>query len=184
MKIRNILLAVFVCLTTTMTVLAEFTAPTEAQINDAAGNPAQLAALLKGASLEEASHVVKTVIAQIAGLGLSATALESRIQLAMNTAVAAEPAASLSSFAAMLGTEMGYDLAIRSQAAVISATQGALTASAGTAGAAVAKAFGDAFTASSGSGNTQNAKNTDTPPKAKLYPVKSNDIKDNYLLNQ
>jgi hypothetical protein len=162
-----------VCLATTLNALAAFAPPAEAQIEAAAGNPAALSALLKDASLEQASHVVKTVIARIAALNLSASALEARIQLTMSTTLTVVPASGLVAFAGLLGGEMGGSLAIRSQPAIVSATQGALTTGAGTRGSDVAKAFGDAYeVAASGSSNAQNTKDADKvqPPVAKLYP--------------
>ena len=173
MKMSNLLMSGIVCLTTTLTALAEFTGPTETQIEAAAGNPTQLAALLEGASLEQAAHVVKTVIARIAGLDLSSDALVSRITQAMSTTMTSVPTVSHVAFATMLGNEMGSTLAIQNNPAVVSATQGALTTSAGTAGTEVAKAFGDAFDqAKSGSSTSQNTKDSDKvqPPTSTKYP--------------
>jgi|GEM_PF-1726086 len=172
MKARHIVIATLVCLSTTLSALAAYTPPTEAQIDAAAGNPTQLTALLNGASLEEAAHVVKTVMARIAGLGLSDSVLNSRVNLVASTAMAAIPGPGHVAFCAMLGNEMGNSLPIRSNPALVSAMQGALTTSTGTAGAAAAKAFGDAFAnAASGSGNAQNTKdaNKAQPPSALLY---------------
>jgi hypothetical protein len=173
MNIQKTILTGCVCLATTLNALAAFTPPTEAQIEAAAGTPAVLSALLKDASLEQAAHVVKTVIARIAALNLSAPVLEARIQQTMGTTLTVVPASGLVAFSAMLGSEMGNSLAIRSQPAIVSATQGSLTTSAGTTGAEVAKAFGEAFdVAASGSSNAQNTKDADKvqPPVAKLYP--------------
>ena len=173
MKARHLLTATLVCLSTTLSALAAFTAPTEAQINAAAGTPSQLTALLNGASLEEAASVVKSVMVRLAGLGLSDAALQSRATLVISTATGALPASGHLAFCAMLGNQMGNSLAIRSNPALVSATQGALTTHTGTLGAVAAKAFGDAFEiASSGSNNAQNTKDADKvqPPSAKLYP--------------
>jgi hypothetical protein len=91
----------------------------------------------------------------------------------MSTTLTVVPASGLVAFAGLLGGEMGGSLAIRSQSAIVSATQGALTTGAGTMGSDVAKAFGDAYeVAASGSSNAQNTKDADKvqPPVAKLYP--------------
>lgn len=173
MKIQKFILTGCACLTTTLTALAAFTPPTEAQIKAAAGAPAEISALLKDASLEQASHVVKTVIARIAALNLSARALVARIQQTISTTLAVVPANGYVAFSSLLGSEMGSSLAIRSQPAVVSATQGALAAGAGTIGTEAAKAFGEAYeVATSGSSSAQNTKGADKvqPPVAKLYP--------------
>ena len=167
MKIRNVFMSGMVCLVTSLTAFAEFTPPTDAQIQAAAADPAQLATLLNGASLEQASHVVKTVIAQIASLNLPANTLESRVGQVMSTTLTTLPASGLTAFAGMLGNEMGNSLAIRSQSAVVSDTQSALASASG-AGAAVAKAFGDSFQAAASTSGNASAK--EQPPTAKLYP--------------
>lgn len=173
MKMQNIVLTGIVCLTTSLNALAGFTPPTEAQIEAAAANPSGLSALLNGATPVQASHVVKTVMARVAALNLSDEALASRINLVMGTTLSIVSTTNQVSFATMLGTEMGNSLAIRSQPSLVSAAQGALTTGAGTAGAAVATAFGEAFsTASSGSSNSQNTRHKDAvkPPSAGKYP--------------
>lgn len=173
MKMRNIVMTGIVCLTTTLTAMAGFTPPTESQILAAAADPSQLKALLSGASSEQAAHVVKTVLARIGGLDLGDKALEIRINQAMSATMAVLPPASCVAFANMLGNEMGNSLAIRSQPAIVSATQGALAANAGTFGEAASKAFGDSYkAAASGSSNSQNTKDADKvqPPAAILYP--------------
>lgn len=173
MKIQKLVLTGFVCLATTLISQAAFTPPTEAQIEAAAGNPTGIAALLKDASLEQASHVVKTVIARIAALNLSGKVLETRVQLTISKTLTVVPASGHIEFSAMLGSEMGSSLAIQIQPAIVSATQGALVTGAGTAGLEVAKAFGQAFeVAAGGSSSAQNTKDADKvqPPVAKLYP--------------
>lgn len=166
MKMRNLLMSGIICLTTTLTALAAFTPPTTDQINAAAGDPAQLTALLSGATLEQAADVVQSVIAKAAALGLSAEELEARIGQIISKALAAVPATGHAEFATLLGKEMGDCLALRTQPAVISAVQAALAANAGTAGEAVAKAFGDSFLIATSAKGPNGVK----PPPSKLYP--------------
>lgn len=173
MNIQKTILTGCVCLATTLNALAAFTPPAEAQIEAAAGNPAAFSVLLKDASIEQASHVVKTVIARIAALNLSAPVLETRIQLVISKTLHVLPSSGYVTFAHLLGTEMGNSLVIRSNPAVVSATQGALAADAGSMGTEAAKAFGEAYeVATSGSSSAQNTKDADKvqPPVAKLYP--------------
>lgn len=172
MKTSHMLMTTLVCLSTALSALAGFTPPSEARIDAAAGNPTQLTALLRGASLEEAAHVLKTVMARIASLNLSAQEMESRINLAIRTTLTALPAGGRLAFCAMLGNEMGNSMGIRNNTALVSSAQGALTTFMGTEGTAAAEAFGKAFTtAASGSSNPQNTKDSNKaqPPSALLY---------------
>ncbi|MEI6704814.1 MAG: hypothetical protein WCL71_14975, partial [Deltaproteobacteria bacterium] len=139
MSMRNLLMTGLVCLTTTMSAVAAFTTPTKAQIAAVAADPAELTALLHGASLDQAAQIVKTVISRIAALELPAQEQNSRITLAISKALAALPAGKLVEFAGLLGTEMGRSLAIRLKPIVVSAVQGALAAAAGDNGASMAK---------------------------------------------
>lgn len=173
MNMRNLLMSALVCLTTALTALAEFTPPTEAQIQAAAGNPSQLAAILNGASLEQAADVVKTVIDRALGLGLASSALEGRIGQVISAALGALPANGQVTFAGLLGSAMGSSLAFQQQPGVVSAAQGALVAGGGASGSAMGLAFGTAFDVSSGgSDNAQNTKDSNKvqPPDAVKYP--------------
>jgi hypothetical protein len=173
MNMRNLLMSTLVCLTTTLTTLAEFAPPTEAQIQAAAGNPGQLAALLSGASLEQAADVVKTVIDRALALGLPSSGLDARMAQIIGAALGALPAGGHVTFAGLLGSAMGSSLALQQQPGAVSAIQGALVAGGGSSGAAMGLAFGKSFdVAAGGSDNAQNTKDSDKvqPPAAVKYP--------------
>jgi len=59
---------------------AAFVAPTAAQLNDAAENPAKVAALLKDASVQQAADIVRDVLSRVAALGLSGDQLSARVR--------------------------------------------------------------------------------------------------------
>jgi hypothetical protein len=169
MRTSNLLLVGVLFLTATLSAMAAFTPPTDAQIKSAAENPALLAPLLKGASLEETAHVVKAVIARMGSLHLSNDVLTARVTEVVNACLAAVAEGGHDEFCRILGTEMGISEAIKSNPAIVSAVQGALAAH----GAGEATAFGDAYEAAGGgSGNRQNTRDSNKvqPPAAGLYP--------------
>lgn len=162
MKIRSLLVAGIACLAINMNVMAAFTQPTDAQIQAAAVNPAQLSALLRGASLEQAAHVVKSVVARMVGLRLSNDVLITRVTEVITAALAAIPDNGYVAFATMMGNEMGSSEAIRSSLAVVSAVQGALATHSAATGTGEPAAFARAYLAAvSGSGSLQNTKTAD-----------------------
>ncbi len=174
MKLRTLAMTALICITVTLNTMAAFTPPTETQIAAAAADPATLSSLLHGASLEQSAHIMKAVIARIVMLNLGETAMSQHLTQATSEAMGAIPAQAHIAFSAMLGNEMGTSFAIRNQPLAVSVVQGALVTSAGNSGgAAVAQAFGDAFSAASkgfrGSGSTTESDNAQ-PPAASLYP--------------
>ena len=170
MKLRNVLMSAIVCMTTTLTALADYTPPSDDQMQAAAGAPAILDGLLKGASAEQAANVVKVVIARVAALHLSTADLGTRLSLIMSTTLKALPATGHIAFAEILGHAMGSDLVFKSQPDLVSATRAALVNAGGTTdGTALGLAFVAAVdNASPGSGKSKGS-DKNTPPAGNLY---------------
>ena len=124
---------------------ASFTPPTTAQIAAAANNPAGVAALLQGASSEQAAQVIKSVIVQALALGLDTQAANTRVANIVTAGFSANPTGSAPLLAANLGTACGLTLAISGHSSVVSAIQNAIISANGTKGNALAAAFGSAF---------------------------------------
>lgn len=152
-------MAMAVVCVTCMSASAAFVAPTEAQIAAAAANPTALAALLQGASAQQAAEVLRVVITASMGLGLTPEAQSARVTAIVSagfTAVAtpatpgAAPAATPTAFAAALGTALGTSPTISQNGAVVATVQSAVTTAGGggTAGQALAVSFTQALQAS------------------------------------
>lgn len=170
MKMRNVLIFAIVCMTTTLTALADFTVPSEAQMQAAAGDPAMLDGLLKGASAQEAANVVKVVIARVAAMHLSAAVSGTRLTQIMSTTLTVMPAASHVAFAEILGRTMGADVAFQGQPEVVAATQAALVTAGGTtSGSTIALSFSTAFTTASAAPGNPQGSDRNTPQVGNLY---------------
>jgi hypothetical protein len=143
---KNTLWAIVGVMMTAMSAFAAFQAPTAAQLTAAANNPASIAALLEGASPEQAAQVIKAVVVEISSLGLSATAQAASIGSVISVAFSAAPAGSAPMLAASLGTACGASLAIRGNPAVVSSIQAAIATAGGSGGAAMAQTFATAYT--------------------------------------
>jgi len=148
---------------------AAYTDPTPDQIAAVAGGNSQLqTTLLQGASAEQAAQFIKAVIIAIANLGLDSQAAGARIALAVTTGFSAFPTDSAPLLASSLGTACGATLAISGNATVVSIVQGSVVTAGGSGGAALAEAFGSAFT----DAQTLAAKSTNkdaAPPVTKSY---------------
>lgn len=163
---KTLLGIVGVMMITAMSAFAAFTPPTAAQLTAAANNPASIAALLEGASPEQAAQVIKAVVVQILAMGLSATAQATSISSVITAAFSAAPAGSGHMLAASLGTACGASVAISGNPAVVSSIQGAIATAGGSGGAALAQTFGTAY--SEAKAASQKA-NDSAPPVATGY---------------
>ena len=121
-------------------------APTPAQLEAVAQAPAQLAELIRGASVEQVAAIVHDVVARIAALGLPDAKRLERIREVVRRAFAGHPSDTLA-LATALGAAMAEPAggAITSQ--VVSEVQQSVIAAAGDDGSAAGGAFGAAYTA-------------------------------------
>ena len=158
-----------------------FVHPTDAQLDQAAREPARIKALIKEASPEQAAQVVKAVILRImARPGAPAADDAGRAQIARVVALAfaTMPADQTAVFAAALGAACGGSLLISSSPAVVSIVQGALATGGANEGAALAACFAKTYTVATAppgsvgvQGQNQNqAPPPIRPPTAALYP--------------
>jgi hypothetical protein len=168
---RNTLWAIVgVMMITAMSALAAFKPPIEKQLKEAASNPASMAALLEGASSEQAAQVIKAVVIEIASMGLDLATQDTRINRVIMAAFSAAPAGSAPMLASSLGTACGASLAVSRNAAVVSSIQTAIVKAGGSSGAVMAQTFATAYTkakASSEAGHNDVLDNA--PPLAKGY---------------
>ena len=139
-------LAMMIVCATCITAAAAFAPPTQDQIKQAAADPAALAALLKGASPEQAAQVVKTVIVAALAMKLETSVQTARINQIIAAAVGAM-SAHPSAFATALGTSLGGAAAINQNAGLVKTMRAALAAVGGQHGTALVTAFQTAFTA-------------------------------------
>lgn len=148
-----------------------FSQPTEAQIAAAAKDPAaNMAALLKDASAEQAAQVVKVVVAKVLGLGLASDVQSARIVAVISGALAAVPSQMQVAFSSALGTAVAGSGAIAAIPGTVSAIQGAIATAGGAQGAALAEAFGAAYqVAMQNIGGTGQKTKNDPPPVASGY---------------
>jgi len=151
-----------------LSVSAAFTEPTDAQLTAAANDPAAIAALLVGASSEQAAQVIKAVVVQIAAMDLTASAQGTKISAVVAAAFSSVPAGSASLLAANLGTACGASVAVSGNPAVVSSIQSAIATSGGSAGAALAETFGTAYTKAKAEQTA--GKDDSAPPVATGYP--------------
>jgi|GEM_PF-5047124 len=153
--------------------MAAFVQPTQEQINQAAGNPAAINALLAGADPEEAANVMKAVIAVILGNGHDAASQQASVMQAVSAAFSSLPAtqAFRMDFSAALGTACGGSTVITGNGGAVSAIQAAM-ASTGTpeTGGALAASFGDSFQKAGGTLPNKGDKASDKPTVATGYP--------------
>ncbi|MEI8140774.1 MAG: hypothetical protein WCI03_13020 [bacterium] len=174
---KTLLGIVGVMMITAMSAFAAFTPPTAAQLTAAANNPAAIAALLEGASPEQAAQVIKAVVVQIASMGLSAPAQAASIGSVIAAAFSAAPAGSAPMLAASLGTACGASLAVSGNPAVVSSIQGAIATAGGSGGAAMAQTFGTAYSeAKAASQASNNDVLGSAPPLATGYTGQQNPI--------
>lgn len=119
-----------------------FTAPTEEQLTAAAENPDLVADLLAGASVEQATEVVRLIIAKIANLSLPSGEQSARI-----TALIGQAFATLPGQAVPLAEALGTALSGGSfPAEVVSTVQQAVITAGGSEGSEAGLAFGTAYT--------------------------------------
>lgn len=172
---KTLLGIVGVMMITAMSALSAetFTPPTDAQLKAAAKDPAAIAALLEGASPEQAAQVVKAVVVEIASMGLSATAQAASIGNVITAAFAAIPAGSAPMLASSLGAACGASVAINSNPAVISSIQSTIATTGGSSGAAMAESFGTAY-AEAKAASTPASDSTPPPPVATGYDGQKN----------
>ena len=164
---KTLLGIVGVVMMTALSVSAAFAPPTDAQLTAAANDPAAIAALLVGASPEQAAQVIKAVVVQVSAMGLPAATQGTKISAVVAAAFSATPAGSASLFAASLGTACGASGAVSGNPAVVSSIQSAIATSGGSSGAALAQTFGTAYTEAK---SAQKAGKDDVaPPVAKGY---------------
>jgi len=157
MKTLQALVTVIVC-ATCIAASAAFTRPAQSEVNQAAADPAKLAALLNGATPEEAAQVTKAVVVAALGLGLDVSAQNTRINQIITASVGAMPAQS-TAFATALGTSLGGATTLSQNAGLVTTIIAAVTTAGGQQGTALATAFQTAFTAAK----------TATPPSAVDY---------------
>ncbi len=127
-------------------------AVTSAQLDQAAGNPSAIAALLESRTPEQAADVVRAVILRILVLHDTDGAFDqggagrAAVNDLLRHALGAMPADQIEAFAAALGAACGRSMLVSSRPAVLSAVQGALATAGGVdAGATLADAFATAF---------------------------------------
>ena len=147
----------------TLSVRAEFAVPSDEQLAAAANDPAQMNALLQGASAEQAAQVVKTVIVHVLGLGLDTQLANSKISAVVRAGFSAMPAGTGPVMASSLGSLCGFSTVISVNPAVVSVVQNAVASSGGGNGAAMATAFGKSFVAAKQQADA-NANGTQTAP--------------------
>ena len=152
-----------------LSAFAEFTPPTEEQLAAAANDPAMEAALLQGASAEQAAQVMKAIIVQVLASGLDSQAVNARVASIVSAGFAAMPAGSAPALASSLGSACGATLAISANPAVVSSIQSTIATAGGSGGADLAASFGESYTEAKADSTTA-AKDAE-PPKAKGYAV-------------
>jgi hypothetical protein len=170
-----VMVAVFAACVNAWGATPSWTPPTAAQITAAAANPAQLAALLNGASVQQAAEVVRNVVVAVLQMGLAAPAQTTKINSIIGAAFQAVPqmapeapaagkivtlipgaGAAVGSqptnpdFATALGDNLGKSPMVFQNVAVVVALKAAVAANAGAGAAATAvtTAFNTALTTS------------------------------------
>ncbi len=138
---------------TCLTAVAEtsdFTMPTPDEIEAAAGDPSAIAALLDGASPEQAASIVRdvlvAVITQGQEAGLSVAAIAANVQVVVETATAAIPIASQTAFAQALAATIAATPIIAATQEFRAAVQAGAQAG-GASGTNLGRVFGDAYAA-------------------------------------
>ena len=153
--------------------LADYHAPSAQQLAQAAATPASVAALIAGASAEQAADVVRAVIAQVLGLNLGDEAQATRITQVVAAAMGGLEGPQLQAFATALGQAVGGSAVLRGNLAVVSTIQAAVVTAAGSSGTAIGAAFGDAYNSAirqSGTARNDSSK-PDMPAPATGYPI-------------
>ena len=140
---------------------AEFAMPSAADIAKAAADPAAVAALLKGASPEQAAEIVKDAVSAVLGLNLNAKEQGKRIGDIVAAAMKAIPEGQQAAFAEALGKAVGEDALLRGKGAVVSAIQGAIASINGK----LAGVFGVAYRKTAGTGVIATGLPNNTPSK-------------------
>jgi len=163
---KKTLLGIVGMMMTAISVFADFTPPTAEQLTAAANNPTAMAALLVGASSEQAAQVIKAVVVQISAMGLSASAQAASIGSVITVSFSAVPAGAAPMLAANLGTACGSSLAISANPVVVSSIQSSIATAGGSGGATMAQTFGTSYTEAKAA--SQGAKDS-APPVAKGY---------------
>jgi hypothetical protein len=157
-------------LMTAQCLAAGFTAPSASDIANAANNPATIAALLKGASPEQAAEVVTAVLSAVLGLKLDAKLQSARINAVAGAALKAMPEGQRDAFAESLGKSVGTSPLLRGSAPVVSAIVDGLTAGGGKQAGVFSIAYHKtAGTAAVATGLSDNTPSKKAPPVAKTY---------------
>jgi len=120
---------------------AEFAMPDAAQIAAAAADASLIAAMLEGASPQQAAVVLRSVVLNILSQDLPDAAIRGQVAAAIRVALNAMLPEVRAAFAEALGTEAGATLAISREPSVLSALQAELAS----AGAAAGLNLGDLF---------------------------------------